>query len=227
MKKIILSIILFFTFFTQSFSHVDHYQNLNSLEYELFRNNKFIGYHNYKFEENNEDLKVESIIKFKIRKLGVDLYNYYAVSEEKYSNNQLIEFSSKTNQNKKEKWVNINLDTSNNNLKIESYKKKFTAPAEYPVGTWWNHEIVQAKAQISAISGRIIEQKVTFLGKEELNLYGKTFNALRFNFASSDNSLPDNKKLNTDVWYDEVTKIWLKAAFNKTGYWEYRLKVYN
>ena len=30
------------------------------------------------------------------------------------------------------------------------------------VGTWWNHEIVKAKAQISAISGRIIEQTVTF-----------------------------------------------------------------
>ena len=38
--------------------------------------------------------------------------------------------------------------------------------------TWWNHEIVQAKAQIRH-SGRIIEQKVTFLGKEKLDLYGK------------------------------------------------------
>ena len=34
------------------------------------------------------------------------------------------------------------------------------------IGTWWNHEIVQKKAQISAVSGRIIEQKVEFKGKE-------------------------------------------------------------
>ena len=40
-------------------------------------------------------------------------------------------------------------------------------------------------------------------------------------------SLPDKKKLNTDVWYDEATQIWLKAAFDKTGYWEYRLKLNN
>ena len=227
MKKIILSIILFFTFFTQSFSHINHYQKLNLLEYELFRNNKFIGYHNYKFEENNGHLKVESIIEFKIRKLGVDLYKYYAVSEEKYKDNQLIEFSSKTDQNKKIKNTEINYDKSKDKLLISGSENNLISPKEYPVGTWWNHEIVQAKAQISAISGRIIEQKVTFLGKEKLNLYGKTYNALRFNFASSDSSLPDKKKLNTDVWYDEETKLWLKAAFNKTGYWEYRLKTYN
>ena len=29
-----------------------------------------------------------------------------------------------------------------------------------------------------------------------------------------------------DVWYDEETKLWLKAAFDKAGYWEYRIKEY-
>ena len=222
-----LSIILFFVFFTQSFSHTDHYKSLNSLEYELFRNNKLIGYHNYKFEENNEILKVESIIKFKIRKMGVDLYKYDALSKEKYKNNQLVEFSSKTIQNKKIKKTEINYDKKKNKLIITGSENNITSPKEHPVGTWWNHEIIQAKAQISAISGRIIEQKVTFVGKEKLNLYGKTYNALRFNFASSDESLPDKKKLNTDIWYDEKTNLWLKAAFDKTGYWEYRLKDYN
>ena len=37
---------------------------------------------------------------------------------------------------------------------------------DFMLGTWWNHSIVEAKAQISAVSGRIIKQKVTFLGKE-------------------------------------------------------------
>ena len=227
MKKNILSIILFIVFTTETFSHVPHYQNTNLLEYELFRNNKSIGYHNYSFERKNDYVKVKSVIKFKITKLGVDLYKYDAISEEEYKNNQLIKFSSKTNQNKKIKNTIINYDEIKKELIITGSENQLSAPKEYPVGTWWNHEIVQAKAQISAISGRIIEQKVTFLGKEKLNLYGKTYNALRFNFASSDSSLPDKKKLNTDVWYDEETKLWLKAAFNKTGYWEYRLKTYN
>jgi len=226
MKKNILSIILFLIFSTQTFSKVEHNENSNLLEYELFRNGKPIGYHNYTFERKNDYLKVKSIIDFKITKLGVDLYKYDAVSEEEYKENQLIKFSSTTNQNKKIKKTQINFDKKVNKLIITGSENQLSSPKEYPVGTWWNHEIVQAKAQISAISGRIIKQKVTFSGKEKIILYGKSFSALRFNFSSSDESLPDNKKLNTDVWYDEKTKLWLKAAFNKTGYWEYRLKTY-
>jgi len=224
MKKNILSIILFLIFTSQTFSQVQHYENSNLLEYELFRNNKSIGYHNYTFERKNDYLKVKSVIKFNITKLGVDLYNYDAVSQEEYKKNQLIKFSSKTNQNKKIKNTEINFDEKKNKLIITGSENQLTSPKEYPVGTWWNHEITQAKAQISAISGRIIEQKITFVGKENINLYGKSYKALRFNFSSSDVSLPDKKKLNTDVWYEEKTKIWLKAAFDKTGYWEYRLK---
>ena len=227
MKKNILSIVLFLIFTTQTFSHAGHYTKSNSLEYELFRNNKSIGYHNFKFERKADYLKVQSVIKFKITKLGVDLYKYDATSEEVYKKNQLTKFSSKTYQNKKIKNTQINYDEKKEELIITGSENQLYSPKEYPVGTWWNHEIVQAKAQISAISGRIIEQKVSFLGKENLNLYGKTYEALHFNFSSSDENLPENKKINTDVWYDEKTKIWLKAAFNKTGYWEYRLKESN
>ena len=92
------------------------------------------------------------------------------------------------------------------------------------IGTWWNHEIVQKKAQISAVSGRIILQKVEFIGKEEIKIGNKTYQTLRFNFSSSDPSLSKDKKLNTDIWYEENTFLWVKAAFDKTGYWEYRLK---
>ena len=227
MKKNFISIILFLIFTTQTFSHVGHLENSSILEYELFRNNKLIGFHNYSFETNANDTVVKSIIEFKIKKLGIDLYKYEATSLEKYEKGQLVNFSSKTNQNNKIKNTQINFNEKKNLLIISGSENQITSPKEYPVGTWWNHEIVQAKAQISAISGRIIEHKVTFLGKEKLNLYGKTYYALRFNFTSSDKNLADNKKLNTDVWYDEKTNLWLKAAFDKTGYWEYRLKNYN
>ena len=208
-------------------SHSDHYKDINLLEYELFRNNKLIGIHLYTFKRNANILNVQSLINFKIRKLGVDLYSYSGSTEEKYKDNQLIEFSSSTNQNKKLKNTEIKFDKKKNKLIISGSENQLISPKEYHVGTWWNHEIVQAKAQISAISGRIIEQKVIFLGKETLNLYGKNYNSLRFNILSTDESLPKKKKLNIDVWYEEETNIWLKAAFDKTGYWEYRLKNIN
>ena len=226
MKKILLSIIILFSFNLSAISHVEHYKKFNYLEYELFRNNKSIGYHKYDFLRKNDFLTVKSEVKFKITKLGVDLYKYFAASEEIYKDNEFYKFSSKTNQNKKQKYVNINVDPTDNDLIIDGNSYKGKASKDAIVGTWWNHEIVKANAQISAISGRIIEQKVTFVGKEKVRIGDNTFDTLRFNFKSSDETLPDSKKLNTDIWYDEKTYLWVKAAFDKTGYWEYRIKTY-
>ena len=227
MKKIILSIALFFLFNTQSSSHVNHYANYNYLEYELFRNNEPIGYHKYDFKRDGDHLSIVSEVSFKITKLGVDLYKYFAKSEENYKKGTFVSYSSKTKQNKKNRYVNIELDTKTNKLNIDGSSYKGDADKEFIVGTWWNHEIVKAKAQISGISGRIIEQTVSFVGKEEVKIGDKTYNTLRFNFKSSDETLPDSKKLNTDIWYEEDTYLWIKAAFEKTGYWEYRLKKVN
>ena len=224
MKNFLIAIFLLFSF--KSFAHIEHYANFNHLEYELFRNNQSIGYHKYIFKRDGENLSVISEVSFKITKLGVDLYKYFAKSEENYENGIFKNYSSKTKQNKKDRYVNINVDPTNKNLIIDGSSYKGKANKEFVVGTWWNHEIVKAKAQISGISGRIIEQKVTFIGKEEVSIGGKVYKTLHFNFKSSDEALPDKKKLNTDIWYDEQTYLWVKAAFDKSGYWEYRIKTY-
>ena len=107
MKKNILSIILFVIFTTQTLSHTEHYKNVNSLEYELFRNNQSIGYHKYDFKREADNLSVTSEVNFKITKLGVELYKYFATSEENYVNGIFKSYSSKTKQNKKDRYVNI------------------------------------------------------------------------------------------------------------------------
>ena len=227
MKKLVLSIALFLSFSINSFSHVDHYAKYNYLEYELFRNNQSIGYHKYDFIREGDKLSIISEVSFKITKLGVDLYKYFAKSEENYQDGTFKSYFSKTKQNKKDRYVNIEVDPIDENLNIEGSSYKGKADKDFIVGTWWNHEIVKAKAQISGISGRIIEQTVTFIGKEEIKIDGKIYRTLHFNFKSSDDTLPDSKKLNTDIWYEEDTFLWVKAAFEKTGYWEYRIKTFN
>ena len=224
MKKYLLSIAIIFFLSIEIKAHVDHYSKYNYLEYELFRNNKLIGYHKYNFKRDKDNLIIDNEVSFKITKLGVDLYKYYAKGVETYKNGIFSGFNSETNQNKKEKYVNITVDPKDNNLIIDGSSFKGKVDKDLIIGTWWNHEIVQKKAQISAVSGRIIEQKVEFKGKEEIKIGDKVYKTLRFNFSSSDPSLSKDKKLNTDIWYEEGTYLWVKAAFDKTGYWEYRLK---
>ena len=227
MKKYLLSIALIFLLSLEINAHVDHYSKYNYLEYELFRNNQPIGFHKYTFNRNGNKLSIKNEVNFKITKLGIDLYKYYASGEERYINGVFSGFDSKTNQNKKEKYVNISIDKKDKNLIIDGSSYKGKADKDIIIGTWWNHEIVQKKAQISAVSGRIIEQKVEFIGKEEVKIGDKTYKTLKFNFSSTDSSLSKDKKLNIDIWYEEDTYLWVKAAFDKTGYWEYRLKNFN
>tara|TARA_E500000331_G_C17101273_1_gene645430 strand:+ start:188 stop:871 length:684 start_codon:yes stop_codon:yes gene_type:complete len=206
---------------TNSNAHVEHYDKLNSIEFDIYRNNKLIGSHIFSFQKENDLLLVKSEIKFEIKKLGIVLYKYNVKGTEYYKDGKLIKFDSKTNQNGKEKYVNLYSEEKELIIDGSSYKGK--APMSYLLGTWWNHSIVEAPAQISAVSGRIIKQKVTFLGKETLNIGNKTYESLHFNFSSSDPKLKKDKKLNTDVWYDEKSLNWIKASFNKKGKWEYKL----
>ena len=224
MKKYLLSIGLIYLLSFDINAHVDHYSKYNYLEYELFRNNKPIGFHKYNFERNGSNLTINNEVSFKITKLGINLYNYYAKGVEKYEDGIFSGFNSTTNQNKKEKYVNITIDPTDKDLIIDGSSFKGKVDKDLIIGTWWNHEIVQKKAQISAVSGRIIKQKVEFKGKEDVKIGDKVYKTLRFNFSSSDPSLSKDKKLNTDIWYEEKTFLWVKAAFDKTGYWEYRLK---
>jgi len=218
-KTIIFLVII--TFSTSTNSHIQHYADLKRIEFDIFRNNKHIGKHIFSFKKANGKLLVDSEINFEIKKFGVVIYKYYVKGTETYENNKLIKFNSKTNQNGKEKYVNMKLE--NDEYIIDGSSYKGSAPIDYLLGTWWNHSLIEARAQISAVSGRIIEQKVTFIGKEKLTINNTTYNTLHFNFSSSDKKLAKNKRLNTDVWYDEKSLNWVKASFNKKGKWLYKL----
>ena len=202
-------------------AHVEHYKDLNRIEFDIIRNNNHIGKHIFSFKISEGKLLVDSEINFEIKKFGIVLYKYHVKGTEVYKDGKLIKFNSKTNQNGKDKYVNMILKDNEYIIDGSSYKGK--APTDFMIGTWWNHSITKASAQISAVSGRIIKQKVTFLGKETVKFKEKHYNTLHFNFSSTDKKLDKDKKLNTDVWYDEQTLNWIKASFEKKGKWEYKL----
>ena len=217
----IFVILFIISFSLPTDANVQHYDDLKRIEFEIYRNNKHIGKHTFSFKKIDGQLAVESEINFEIKKFGIVLYKYHVLGTEIYQNGELIKFNSKTNQNGKQKYVNMKLENGEYIIDGSSYKGK--APKEYLLGTWWNHSIVKTAAQISAVSGRIIKQKVTFLGKETIKLGNKNYNTLHFNFSSTDKKLVKDKKLNTHVWYEKKTLNWIGASFEKKGKWEYRL----
>lgn len=226
MKKFLTIVFLYFTLFFGNFvlSHVNHYQNLKYLEYELFLNDDLIGSHIFNFSKKGDLLYVNTVGQFKVSKLGIDLMKYQTNTEEIYENGQLLEFKSKTTQNDKKKYVNLKFNKNENIFEVDGSSFKGKTDASLIIGSWWNHDIIKKNKQISAVSGRIIPQKVRFLGKKKIKLNDQKYNSLHLHFFSDNNKPMQKKKINLHVWYDEETLVWLKMSYDKLGRWEYRLK---
>ena len=119
MKKFFINIILFLFISTNLNAHISHYKNLKKIEIEIFRNNELIGYNYYFFKTKENEVQVTNQIKFTIKLLGTTIFDVEGYGEEKYNNDKLISFISKTKQNKKEKFVNLILNTKDNNFMIK------------------------------------------------------------------------------------------------------------
>ena len=223
MKKIIIFFFSFLFLSASASSHVTHYQQLKSIEMEIFRNDKLIGINNFYFSKENNLMKVKNIVQFKISIAGIDLMKVDSESAGIYKDDILIKFNSKTKQNDKDKFVNLYLDQNQFIIDGSSFNGKTSS--DYIIGNYWNHSVVKSAAQISPLSGSVKKQKVKFLGKENITLYGNNYSTLHFKILSSED-LPDDKKINLDIWYDEKTLLLLKVSYQKLGLWEYRLKNY-
>ena len=121
-KNLIILILIILPFSTNA--HVEHYDNLNRIEFEIYRNGKNIGKHVFSFKRENNKLEVESEINFQIKKLGVVLYKYNVKGTEYYEDGKLVKFNSKTNQNGKEKYVNLKLEDDQLVIDGSSFKGK-------------------------------------------------------------------------------------------------------
>ena len=226
MKKLFVNIILFLFFSTNLNAHISHYKNFKKIEMEIFRNNELIGYNYYFFKTKNNEMHVTNQTKITVKLLGATIFDIGTPSEEKYKNNKLISFRSKTKQNKKEKFVNLEINKENNKFIIRGSSYSGEASIDNIIGNWWNHKLLQAESQISPVSGSIKKQVITFIAKEKIELYGKSYEVEHFKLKSKNLDLPDDKRLNFDIWLDKNTGLIIKVKYSRMGEWEYRLKSY-
>ncbi len=223
MKKAI-TILFFLLLSTISKAHMDHYNKYNKIEMEIFRNGELIGYNYYFFTKKDDETIVTNQIKLKVKLLGAIIFQIDGFGEEKYIKDQLVSYNSKTLQNDKEKFVYLDFDEKNNKFNIKGSSYKGEASNDNVIGNWWNHKILQASSQISPISGSIKKQTVYFVGKEKINQYGNTYDVDHFKLKSKDMSLPKDKRLDFDIWFDQKNSMIIKVSYSRMGYWEYRLK---
>ena len=223
MKKLLL-LIFFLTYSFNGATHMAHYNKFNKIEMEIFKDGEVIGYNYYFFKKDKNETLVTNQIKFTVKIFGATVFEIEGYGEEKYIKDKLISFNSKTRQNKKEKFVNLKLNEERNEFEIKGSSYSGKASTDNVVGNWWSHKVLQSNSQISPISGSIKEQVVTFIGKEKIELYGKSYDVEHFKLTSKDMSIPKDKRLNFDIWFDKKNALILKVTYSRMGNWEYRVK---
>jgi hypothetical protein len=219
-----LFVIIILLLASKTFSHTSHYEGLKKIEMDVIRNGEVIGYSNYFFEHNDKGMTVKNYTKFKVELLGITVFSVSSEAIEKYENDKLIFFKSNTFQNDKEKYVNLTYDQSLKKFIIDGSSYKGEASVDCIIGNWWNHKIFKTDKQISPLSGSIKEQVVNFIGKENLIINNKEYLVDHFKLKSKNENLPEEKKLDFDIWYNKKNNLILKVSYSKMGKWEYRLK---
>ena len=203
---------------------MDHYNKFNKIEMEILKDGEVIGYNHYFFKKNGDETTVTNQTKFTVKLFGATIFEIEGYGEEKYIKDKLISFNSKTLQNDKKKYVNLEFNEKTNKFDIQGSSYNGEASTNNLIGNWWSHKILQTDSQISPISGSIKEQVVTFIAKEKIEIYGKTYEVDHFKLTSKDMSLPKDKRLNFDIWFNKKNSLILKVTYSRLGNWEYKVK---
>ena len=223
MKKI-FTLIFFLIYSLNSNAHMLHYNKFNKIEMEILKDGEVIGYNYYFFKKDGDSTTVTNQIKFAVKLFGATIFEIEGYGEEKYIKDKLISFNSKTHQNNKKKYVDLKYNNQIDKFDIKGSSYNGVASTNNIIGNWWNHKILQADSQISPVSGSIKGQIVSFVAKEKIELYGKTYEVEHFKLTSKDMSLPKDKRLNFDIWFDKKNSLILKVTYSRLGNWEYKVK---
>ena len=224
MKKSIFIFFILFSFFNVFAEEFD-YKNISKIEMDVLRNDEVIGYSNYFFKHSGNIMTVENYTKFAVEMFGVKVFSINSKSKEIYQRNKLLSFESSTLQNDKKKFVKLIYDENKNKFIINGSSYNGEANIDNIIGNWWNAKILKTKTQISPLSGSIKKQEVKFINEDQVEYKSKKIKLSQFTLKSTED-LPDDKKLDFNIWINANENIIFKVKYNRLGSWEYKLKNY-
>ena len=98
MKKItiIFLFVIVIILHTNVSAHTDHYKNFKSIEMEVFKDNKYIGFSKFFFNKTEKKFEVKNITDFQVKLMGVTVFSIKSEGLEIYENDQLTYFKSDT-----------------------------------------------------------------------------------------------------------------------------------
>ncbi|MBH71977.1 MAG: hypothetical protein CMI97_05840 [Pelagibacteraceae bacterium] len=210
-------IFIFFLFFSNDIIAFS-YKPIH--EFEIYRNNKKIGFHKLSFKNIEDKIVVNTQIEM-IVKLGIiPVFTYFYKGEELWVNNNFIRAKTITKKNNKN--FKFEAERKNKKMEIKSRGKVFFEDSDSLITSYWNQNWMKKKVLIDSQHGKKRLINVEKKNYEKVKTVNGDVFAQRFKVTGTQDK-PNGKKIDYDIWYDEEGR-WVKIIFKvKKSFIEYFL----
>ena len=91
MLRLLIFFVIYILFPTAGNSHVQHYKNLQRIEFDIYRNNDLVGFHKVNVKKKGDNTKeVITDILIEVKILGIKVHTYKSYGVETYKNEEFI-----------------------------------------------------------------------------------------------------------------------------------------
>ena len=203
--KIFLFLIFFF-FSNNAFCF--NYKPIH--EFEIFRNNKKIGFHKLSFQNIENKIVVNTEIQTTVKLIGIiPFFKYSHIGKEIWVNNQFFEAKTSTKKNGKE--FKFTAKRRGSKIEIKSRGKIFFVDSNTLITSYWNQNWLKKKILIDSQHGKKRFINIQKKGFERIKISDEIIFAQKYKVTGSRDKT-SGKKINYEIWYDSKDR-WVKIKF--------------
>lgn len=169
-----------------------------SWDFNVYLNDKKVGTHQFRVQDNGGVKQVESEANFNYKILFISAYRYEHRAAERWTGNCLAEFDASTNANGERIQVSGRQDGSG--FIVDRGEDPATLPECVMTFAYWNPEFLEQAQLLNPQTGEYMDVSVETIGTEELMVRGQRVDATRFRLKANEVDLT--------LWYSDNNE-WL------------------
>ena len=178
----------------------------NEWRFEVFLDEKPIGYHHFRLNTSGDTRELRGEAQFSVKLLGFTVYDYSHQNLELWQQDCLQRIEASTDDNGKELFVRGNsngeellLEDNNGNRGMSGCVMTFA---------YWNPEILAQQQLLNAQTGEYLDISVQPLGEKTLQMQGHEVPAFHYRLSTNEKDI--------DLWYSS-DRDWLGLRTTTSG----------
>jgi hypothetical protein len=173
---------LFVLSFSAGTSAMERTGGVAQWNFDVYLNDRKVGKHLFTVSESAGVRQVRSEAKFTYRILLIPAYRYEHSAAERWSDECLVEISSRTDANGEQ--LEVSGEQTGTGFRVASDDGTMNLPECVMTFAYWNPEFLAQPRLLNPQTGEFVDVTVEKLGNESLKVRGQTVDATRFKLTA-------------------------------------------